>query len=77
LHALQLSNVNPGGFFAALLRRKLFHHVTQGQEDAARAKLKALDYAPPPVPAAAASAGRSFVPRISFGPSGRLTIRAA
>ncbi len=39
---------NPCGLFAALCRRGLWHHITQAQEDAARLKLKKLDFGEEP-----------------------------
>ncbi len=43
-HALTVGKQNPCGLFAMLCRRKLWRHITQADEDAARATLKRLDY---------------------------------
>ena len=43
-HALQAGRQNPCGLFVVLYSRRLWHHITQGQEDRARAKLKMLDF---------------------------------
>lgn len=43
-HALTVGKQNPCGLFATLYRRKLWRHITQADEDAARATLKRLDY---------------------------------
>lgn len=43
-HAMEAGRRNPCGLFAALWRRGLWHHITQAQEDAARLKLKKLDF---------------------------------
>lgn len=68
--ALALGTANPCGFFVRLVRQGLWHHVTNGQEDAARLKLKRLDYGE-----VAASSRSSRVPaRIAFDPSGCLTV---
>ncbi|HSW64781.1 MAG TPA: hypothetical protein VLH56_15955 [Dissulfurispiraceae bacterium] len=42
--AMQAGQRNPCGFFAAMYRRGLWHHITQEQEDLARVKLKRLDF---------------------------------
>ncbi len=42
--AIQAGNLNPCGFFVAMYRRGLWHHITQEQEDLARVKLKRLDF---------------------------------
>lgn len=42
--AIQTGQRNPCGFFAAMYRRGLWHHITQEQEDLARVKLKRLDF---------------------------------
>jgi hypothetical protein len=43
-HAMAAGRRNPCGLFIALWRRGLWHHITQAQEDAARLKLKKLDF---------------------------------
>jgi len=43
-HALQAGRENPCGLFVAIYRQKLWHHITQEQEDQARTKLKRLDF---------------------------------
>jgi len=43
-HALQAGKQNPCGLFVAVYRQKLWHHITQDEEDHARAKLKMLDF---------------------------------
>ena len=43
-HALQAGKQNPCGLFVAMYRQKLWHHITQDEEDRARAKLKRLDF---------------------------------
>lgn len=35
---------NPCGFFVTIVKRRLWHHITNQQEDMARRKLKTLDY---------------------------------
>jgi hypothetical protein len=40
-HARLVGKTNPGGLFAALLRRGAWAYITQGEEDAARRKLRA------------------------------------
>jgi hypothetical protein len=47
-HAIEAGRRNPCGLFVALWRRGLWHHITQGQEDAARLKLKKLDFGEEP-----------------------------
>ncbi len=42
--ALSTGKNNPCGLFVSLYRQKLWHHITQEQEDHARAKLKKLDF---------------------------------
>ena len=42
--ALSVGAENPCGLFISITRRKLWHHITQEQEDRARAKLKKLDF---------------------------------
>ena len=42
--ALECGTRNPCGLFRAICGRKLWHYITQSQEDLARAKLKSLDY---------------------------------
>jgi len=42
--AIQAGQANPCGFFTAMYRRGLWHHITQEQEDLARVKLKRLDF---------------------------------
>ena len=43
-HALAAGERNPCGLFVAVYRRGLWHHITQAQEDVARAKLRLLDF---------------------------------
>lgn len=43
-HAMEAGDRNPCGLFVAMYRRNLWHHITQGQEDVARLKLKTLDF---------------------------------
>jgi hypothetical protein len=43
-HALAVGKQNPCGLFVSLFRKKLWHYITQEQEDHARAKLKKLDF---------------------------------
>ena len=47
--ALAEGKHNPCGLFVSLYRRKLWHHITQEQEDRARVKLKILDYGEEPL----------------------------
>jgi hypothetical protein len=47
-HAMEAGDRNPCGLFAAIYRRGLWHHITQAQEDAARWKLKKLDFGEEP-----------------------------
>lgn len=47
-HAMEAGDRNPCGLFVALCRRDLWHHITQAQEDAARLKLKKLDFGEEP-----------------------------
>ena len=42
--AVEVATHNPCGFFAAIIRQGLWHHVSNEQEDAARRKLAKLDY---------------------------------
>ena len=57
-HACVIGSSNPCGLFAALIRRQLWHYVTDRDEDAASARLKQHWYgregprrpAPPPIP---------------------------
>lgn len=42
--AMALGTRNPCGFFAAMVRRGLWHHISNAQEDTARLKLRRLDY---------------------------------
>lgn len=42
--ALSEGKHNPCGLFAVIYRKKLWHHITQDQEDRARVKLKVLDF---------------------------------
>ena len=58
-HARVIGSTNPCGLFAALIRRQLWHYVTDSDEDAASARLKQHWYghesprrpAPPPISA--------------------------
>lgn len=43
--ARSVATQNPCGLFATLVRRQLWHHITQRDEDAARLRLKALTHA--------------------------------
>jgi hypothetical protein len=43
-HSLSAGKQNPCGLFVSMYQRKLWHHITQEQEDHARAKLKKLDF---------------------------------
>ncbi len=43
-HAVEAGQRNPCGLFVSMYRRGLWRHITQGQEDVARAKLKKLDF---------------------------------
>ena len=42
--ALEVATSNPCGMFAHMVKHKLWHHITNNQEDTARRKLKMLDY---------------------------------
>lgn len=42
-HARAVATHNPCGLFATVVRQRLWHHITQRDEDAARARLKAVD----------------------------------
>jgi len=68
--ALTLSTQNPCGFFTRLFRQNLWHHITNAQEDAARAKLRQLDNEQ-----AAPSGAACGSARINFDKSGRVTIQ--
>jgi hypothetical protein len=48
-HALIIGAQNPCGLFVHLLRRKLWHFITQEDEDAANKRLKQYLYGEPPV----------------------------
>ena len=43
-HSLSAGKQNPCGLFVSLYTKKLWHHITQEQEDYAKAKLKKLDF---------------------------------
>ncbi len=43
-HAVEAGERNPCGLFVSMYRRGLWRHITQGQEDVARVKLKKLDF---------------------------------
>lgn len=43
-HALAVGKRNPCGLFTSVWRRRLWHHITQADEDIARATLKMLDF---------------------------------
>lgn len=58
-HALAAGDRNPCGLFVAMYRRGLWHHITQGQEDVARVKLKKLDFGED---AWVPNLGRAFTP---------------
>lgn len=47
-HARRCGQSNPPGLFVAVVRRRLWHHITQAEEDAARVRLKrhALSHRP-------------------------------
>ena len=47
--AVEVATHNPCGFFAAIFRRGLWHHVSNAQEETARLKLRELDYRLPGV----------------------------
>lgn len=43
-HALAIGSVNPAGLFVRLVRSRLWHFITQADEDAARLRLKRHDF---------------------------------
>jgi len=47
--AIEVATHNPCGFFAAIVGRGLWHHVSNAQEETARLKLRELDYRLPGV----------------------------
>ena len=67
--AVELGTRNPCGFFVRLFRQRLWHFVSNGQEDAARLKLNRLDGGE-----AASSSRKVALPRFAFDASGRLAV---
>lgn len=50
-HARRCGQSNPPGLFVAVIRRRLWHHITQAEEDAARVRLRRYAFADPVPPA--------------------------
>ena len=69
--ALSLGTWNPCGFFMRLFRQNLWHHITNAQEDAARAKLKRLENEQ----AARVLGAACGSVQVSFDKAGRLAIQ--
>jgi hypothetical protein len=67
--AVELGTRNPCGFFVRLFRLRLWHFITNAQEDAARLKLNRLDNGLCP-----SSSRKVALPQFRFDASGRLAI---
>lgn len=72
-HARRCGQSNPPGLFVAVVRRRLWHHITQAEEDAARNRLRRHAFSH--VSSRPAPAARSRSPVPSTSDAERLRIR--